>query len=266
MRGLIVAMCLVATGSLSGGCSDKGTDPDGTTLRSDLRTTDSAVVAEGVEIQDCRWRMLSEADTEAGIRVEGSVDLTVINTSGRPATVSMTLTFLDGDGLLISTGALDSVMLEPDETRELQSLFQIEVGDVRTANSIKSLTMSAEVRFTGMSEACLTMAHDEWDPWDYLNWRTSTVSRHSSITHALPCSAQVVALPTSTPIAEGLEDCASAERDLYYELVGRYDQFLAGWTDVTDSDGNPVHPTEVDSVENFTSDLRLQYVSDCMGD
>lgn len=103
------------------------------------------------------------------------------------------------------------------------------------------------------------VADVEWDPWDYLNWRTSTISRFSSITHALPCSAQVAASPTSTPVSEALQGCSSSETQQYYELIGKYDQYISGWSDIRDRDGNPVQPTEVDSAENFLSELRLDY-------
>ena len=94
-------------------------------------------------------------------------------------------------------------------------------------------------------------ADREWDVQAYLNWRTSTISRNSSITHALPCS---------TEVAEGrFNQCDGRETQQYYELLGKYDQFVAGWDDVVDRNGSPVQPTSIDSAENYHSDLRLAY-------
>ena len=44
-----------------------------------------------------------------------------------------------------------------------------------------------------------------------------------------------------------------------YELIGKYDQFISGWSDVRDSLGNAVQSGEIDSVENFHSELRIAY-------
>ena len=103
-------------------------------------------------------------------------------------------------------------------------------------------------------ESCQVLADAHWSPENYLRWRTSTISRRSSITHALPCSAYVV--------TGNFADCGGREKQQYYEVLGKYDQFVAGWYDVKDSVGNPVEPTDIDSVENFHSALRLQY-EDC---
>lgn len=103
------------------------------------------------------------------------------------------------------------------------------------------------------------VANEEWDPWNYLQWRTSTISRFSSITHALPCSSYVASAATSTPTGEALSGCPSTEKQQYYELIGKYDQYISGWSDLRDHDGNPVQPTEVDSAENYLSELRLDY-------
>ncbi len=97
-------------------------------------------------------------------------------------------------------------------------------------------------------------AREEWSPGDYLNWRLSSRSRFSSLTHALPCSLEVV-----TDGIDGLADCAETDAQQYYELIGKYDQFVSGWSDLSDASGNRVQPTAVDSVENFNSDLRLTY-------
>jgi len=92
----------------------------------------------------------------------------------------------------------------------------------------------------------------QWDPLSYLAWRGSTISRNSSITHALPCSTYIV-------VEGNLDNCDGSEVQQYYELMGKYDQFVSGWADVQDVNGNTVQPTQVDSVENYLSETRLTY-------
>ena len=65
--------------------------------------------------------------------------------------------------------------------------------------------------------------------------------------------------PSTTPVPEVLEGCGGTRTQQYYELIGKYDQFITGWKDVTDRNGNRVHFSEVDSAENFHSALRLEY-------
>jgi len=101
-------------------------------------------------------------------------------------------------------------------------------------------------------------ADTAWSPLSYLAWRTSTIARNSSITHALPCSSYVANIAAST-VPEALKGCAGSEIQQYYELVGKYNQFVSGWADVTDEDGVRVQPTQVDSAENFLSEIRLTY-------
>lgn len=115
-----------------------------------------------------------------------------------------------------------------------------------------------------LEEEFRAVADEHWDPISYLVWRASPISRNSSITHALPCSSEVVEVYIPA-ISEGerpsFGGCAPSEIQQYYELVGKYDQFVAGWRDIVwdDNTGNPVEPTEVDSVENFRSERRLRY-------
>ena len=96
------------------------------------------------------------------------------------------------------------------------------------------------------------VADEQWDVLRYMDWRGSTISRNSSITHALPCSTFVVG-------GEGISQCPEVERQQYYELIGKYDQFVSGWEDVRDRGGNLVQPTEIDSAENFVSEQRFAY-------
>ncbi len=105
-------------------------------------------------------------------------------------------------------------------------------------------------------------ADDEWNPWDYLGWRGSRNARFSSITHALPCSVYVASAPSSTPVPDAIADCPGRDKQQYYELIGKYDQFISGWDDVVDADGNRVTASQVDSAENHHSDLRLTYEVD----
>ncbi|MBI2504836.1 MAG: hypothetical protein HYW07_16590 [Candidatus Latescibacteria bacterium] len=102
------------------------------------------------------------------------------------------------------------------------------------------------------------VANDSWDPVAYLEWRTSTrASRFSSITHALPCSSAVAG---GGDIKANLKDCSGREIQQYYELIGKYNQYIAGWDDVVRREsGSPVQPTDIDSVESFSSQKRLAY-------
>ena len=119
------------------------------------------------------------------------------------------------------------------------------------------------------------VADEHWDPLNYLAWRGSAISNNSSITHALPCSTEVVEVyipvrnewmqqqQTSGLGSAAFGGCAPSEIQQYYELIGKYDQYVAGWTDlVRRSTGNAAAPTEVDSVENFHSERRLRYEDD----
>jgi hypothetical protein len=104
-----------------------------------------------------------------------------------------------------------------------------------------------------------TRADSTYDPWNYLAWRDSRNSRFSSITHALPCSAYVKAAPSSVPVPDAIRDCPGSDKQQFYELIGKYDQFVSGWKDIVDVSGNRVVSTEVDSAENFQSEIRLSY-------
>ena len=123
-----------------------------------------------------------------------------------------------------------------------------------------------------LEEEFRAVADEHWDPLNYLAWRGSAISDNSSITHALPCSSEVVEVyiparnewmqqqRTSGLGSSAFGGCAPSEIQQYYELVGKYDQYVAGWTDlVRRSTGNAAAPTEVDSVENFHSERRLRY-------
>jgi len=57
-----------------------------------------------------------------------------------------------------------------------------------------------------------------------------------------------------------LASCGSSEKQQYYELLGKYNQFVAGWDDLVDvGTGNKVEWTDFDSVETVQSALRLDY-------
>ena len=106
-------------------------------------------------------------------------------------------------------------------------------------------------------------ARANWSPRDYLDWRATTrATRYSSITHAMPCSSFVGEVTNSiTPedLAKSLKGCSDRETQQYYELIGKYNQFIAGWKDAKDRDGNQAQPTEIDSVESFSSQIRFAY-------
>ena len=128
-----------------------------------------------------------------------------------------------------------------------------------------------------LEEEFRAVADEHWDPEEYIAWRESTISNNSSITHALPCSSEVrdVYIParrewkdqqqTSGLGSAAFGGCAPSQIQQYYELIGKYDQFIAGWEEdlkrvrSDGSIGNSVEWTEVDSVENFHSERRLRY-------
>jgi len=106
-------------------------------------------------------------------------------------------------------------------------------------------------------------ADSTYNPWNYLAWRDSRNNRFSSITHALPCSSHVKSAPSSIPVPDAIADCPASDKQQFYELIGKYDQFVSGWDDVQDDGtGNRVQFTEVDSAENFQSATRLSYEVD----
>ena len=115
-----------------------------------------------------------------------------------------------------------------------------------------------------LEEEFRTVADEHWDPLNYLAWRGAAISDNSSITHALPCSSEVIDVYIKAIQQSGSADfggCAPSQIQQYYELIGKYDQYVAGWDDLRrgSSTGNAVAPTEVDSVENFHSERRLRY-------
>ena len=91
-----------------------------------------------------------------------------------------------------------------------------------------------------------------WDALAYLAWDSSSISSRSSKTHHLPCRSFIEE-------TENFDACPETEKQQYYELIGKYNQFVAGWTDVIDQQGNSVEFSEIDSVENYHSDLRIAY-------
>jgi len=114
---------------------------------------------------------------------------------------------------------------------------------------------------------CAARADSTYNPWAYLAWRDSRNSRFSSITHALPCSSFVNDAPSSLPVPQAIRDCPELERELFYDSIARYDQFVAGWVDLYESDTrNRVVSTEVDSAENFNSDIRMAYSEECLSE
>lgn len=127
-----------------------------------------------------------------------------------------------------------------------------------------------------LEEEFRAVADEHWDPEEYIAWRESTISNNSSITHALPCSSEVRDVyilarrewkdqqQTSGLGSAAFGGCAPSQIQQYYELLGKYDQFVAGWDDLKrvrhdGSIGNDAEYTEVDSVENFHSERRLRY-------
>ena len=112
-----------------------------------------------------------------------------------------------------------------------------------------------------IEEEFRAVADEHWNPQDYLAWRVLPSSR-SSITHALPCSSFVASADPARfigEVTEAIQDCRETEKQQYYELIGKYYQFGAGWSDLKDLSGNRAVPAQIDSVENYVSERRLDY-------
>jgi len=97
------------------------------------------------------------------------------------------------------------------------------------------------------------IADEHWEPLEYLAWRGTTKAiRNNSFTHALPCSLEIV--------SDEFGKCGGSEKQQYYELLGKYDQFVVGWNDRIDrTTNNPTTYTEIDSVEKVVSEFRVEY-------
>ena len=105
-----------------------------------------------------------------------------------------------------------------------------------------------------VSDQCRLFADERWEALNYINWLASDRSaRAEPAGVSLPCSSYVVTV--GNVIA-----CPNAEQDDFYDVIGQQ-QFIAGWADVRDSRFFRVQPTEIDSVENFHSDYRLDYLA-----
>jgi hypothetical protein len=99
-------------------------------------------------------------------------------------------------------------------------------------------------------------AREQWDWKSYFSWQLQTdAQKYNSFTHSLPCSEYLV-----IDDIEGLAKCPESEVQQYYELIGKYNQFVVGWRDLkyVDNSGTAV-PSAVDSVESVYSDNRFEY-------
>ena len=150
--------------------------------------------------------------------------------------------------------------------------------------ALVGLWVAWKVKGNDLEEEFRAVADEHWDPEDYIFWRDSPESKKSSITHALPCSSEVreMYIPARREWKDQLEagekpgaldrsavfgGCAPGQIQQYYELLGKYDQFVSGWDDLKrvrrdGSIGNAAEPADVDSVENFHSERRLRYEDD----
>ena len=68
------------------------------------------------------------------------------------------------------------------------------------------------------------VADEYWDPEEYIAWRESTISKSSSITHALPCSSEVremYILAIASGLGADFGGCVASQIQQYYELLGQ---------------------------------------------
>ncbi len=100
-------------------------------------------------------------------------------------------------------------------------------------------------------------ANVHWSPERYLSWRNlPRTARFESITRALPCSSFVA---ISGDVETNIRTCDTRETQEYYEVIGYYTQFVAGWDDISDSKGNMIKATEIDSSGAILSLNRNRY-------
>ena len=189
-----------------------------------------------------------------------SQPMSVLLTSpdGEPVSRRVDFALVQGSGILTQ-----SSVVTDDGGQASVRLIAANINEpVRISATVFSTTytLEFEVIVNGHSVYCKNFAQESWDPLDYIVWRGSRNARHSSITHALPCSSYVdVYLETSE-----LTGCDNAEIQDYYTFIGKYDQFVAGWGDLVRVDTeNRVEPTAVDSVQNFFSSNREIYKDSC---
>ena len=124
--------------------------------------------------------------------------------------------------------------------------FGLEVAGLALWSSWNGEGKDLETKFRELADS-----DKGWDVLDYLAWDSSSISSRSSKTHHLPCQEFIE--------DDGKEFSDCPDKQQYYELIGKYDQFIAGWTDVNDPTGNAVEFSEIDSVENYHSAQRLDY-------
>ena len=98
------------------------------------------------------------------------------------------------------------------------------------------------------------IANERWDVDRYVTWAGRSSNSKGFIHHALPCSTYAG--------TGSLADCPDVEKQQYYELIGKYDQFVAGWKDIQDSTGKTIPVTEIADISDpgvVTSEERLDY-------
>jgi hypothetical protein len=100
---------------------------------------------------------------------------------------------------------------------------------------------------------CKAIADAYFDTEIYYPWaKTLKAKRNNTLAHDLPCVINAIF---------NEEACDSVETLEYYELIAKERQFTVGWTDlISVRSGEAVEYTVVDSVENFHSAARAQFV------
>ena len=153
-----------------------------------------------------------------------------------------------GRALILSTALPGAGEFYAGARKRAALVFGLEVVGWTLWSKWRSEGNDIEDDFRQMADA-----EDGWDVLAYLAWDSSSKSRRSSKTHHLPCRSFV------EDSARSFDECPKSEKQQYYELIGKYDQFVAGWSDLTDATGNNVEISDIDSVENYHSDLRIAY-------
>ncbi len=99
---------------------------------------------------DIRWRFISSQETQAGVSITGSWNITLRNPSNSTYLVNIArLTFIDVSGFQIAEYApvsgVETVTVSAGQTNPRQGNFYISVATVELANSVTDMNVWASI-------------------------------------------------------------------------------------------------------------------------